>query len=104
MRFYGWYLDNSQKQTHAGAQLRPSLGGLFDMHGNVLECCQDWLGQYPTQVVSAAEQQHRVLRGGAWDTGVTRCRSAYRRAAGPGGPVGRLADGGIRLVMTLIPD
>ena len=104
MRHYGWFLTTSQKMTQVGGQLRPNLGGLFDIHGNVLEFCSDWLAEYPTaELPDALKGQPgnvRVYRGGAWDNGESRGRSARRDGIRP---IDRLADCGIRLVRTLVP-
>jgi formylglycine-generating enzyme required for sulfatase activity len=59
--------------------------GLFDMHGNVFEWCQDaWHESYagaPTDGSawdSGGDQNRRVARGGAWMTYAAACRSALR--------------------------
>ena len=59
--------------------------GLYDMHGNVWEWCEDtrhnnYIGA-PTDSsawVDNNNQNQRVLRGGSWSNDPTFCRSAYR--------------------------
>jgi eukaryotic-like serine/threonine-protein kinase len=38
---YGWYAANSQVRTHPVGSLRPNDFGLFDMHGNTWQWCQE---------------------------------------------------------------
>lgn len=67
---YAWWAGNSVGGTRPVGELKPNAWGLFDMHGNVVEWCQDWYGDYDLQVVSdpagAAPGRCRVLRGGAF--------------------------------------
>jgi formylglycine-generating enzyme required for sulfatase activity len=64
--------------------------GLGDMHGNVLEWCQDrWHDNYqgvPTDGsawLTDDENTSRVYRGGSWFSPPRNCRSAYRLYYGP---------------------
>ena len=47
LTYYAWYNANSASQTHPVGQKLPNPWGLYDMHGNVAEMCQDWFGLYP---------------------------------------------------------
>jgi formylglycine-generating enzyme required for sulfatase activity len=80
---YAWYEDNSEDRTHPVRQKEPNARGLYDMHGNVFEWCQDWRGDYPSGPVvdptGPPEGKDRVLRGGSWhDVRVlARCASRF---------------------------
>lgn len=61
----------------------PNGWGLFDMHGNVLEWCQDVYGiddqeLFHSDIQLKDRDEGRVVRGGCWATGSTNCRSSYR--------------------------
>ena len=84
-----WYWENSGTKTHPVGGKKPNAWGLYDMHGNVLEWCQDWQGDYPSGSVTdpsgAASGSYRVFRGGCWYDAAVYCRSAYRRGDEPSG-------------------
>ena len=64
--------------------------GLYDMHGNVWEWCEDtWHDNYnnaPTDGgawVDKNDTRYRLLRGGSWYSNPVLCRSANRNANAP---------------------
>jgi formylglycine-generating enzyme required for sulfatase activity len=82
-----WFLESSDGKTHAVGALRPNAWGLRDMHGNLLEWCTDWFGNYGAKPVTdphgPRDGTERVMRGGCWGSHASACRSAYRYRANP---------------------
>ncbi|MBX9637379.1 MAG: formylglycine-generating enzyme family protein [Nitrosomonas sp.] len=71
-----------RRQTVEIKELPCNDWGLYQMHGNVWEWCQDWFEDYPTHPVTDPKGPEtgsgRVLRGGSWLYIGGNCRSAFR--------------------------
>lgn len=79
--------------------------GIYDLHGNVKEWCADhWYKNYegaPTDAtarISPNNNRKRVIRGGSWNVGPGKCRSAYRAKFYP---AASFNDIGFRVVCSL---
>ncbi|MBQ6140761.1 MAG: formylglycine-generating enzyme family protein [Kiritimatiellae bacterium] len=70
-----WYDDNSERKTHPVGQKKPNAFGLYDMHGNVWEWCED---------LYQAGYSYRVLRGGGWLHDCWNCAADNRVTDPPG--------------------
>jgi formylglycine-generating enzyme required for sulfatase activity len=86
---YAWCKPHSQGRPRPVGQKLPNRWGLYDMHGNVWQWCNDWYSD-AYYAASPANDPHgpatgtmRVLRGGAWDCTAEKCRSAYRHKEFP---------------------
>ncbi|WP_308189112.1 caspase, EACC1-associated type [Nostoc mirabile] len=71
-----------QVTTEVGS-FPPNAFGLYDMHGNVWEWCQDtWHDSYKGAPSDGSawidNNQYRILRGGSWVNSPRNCRSASR--------------------------
>ncbi len=78
-----------RKETIRVASLSPNVWGLYDMHGNVHEWCEDWYEKdYPSGHVTdpkgSSSGSARVLRGGSWCYDAGSLRSALRSWDNPG--------------------
>lgn len=76
-----------QSEIKDVGSFKPNKFGLFDMHGNVCQWCQDYYGEYPKAAtvdpLGPAQGTFRVLRGGSWSSIAGLCRSAYRDSYPP---------------------
>jgi formylglycine-generating enzyme required for sulfatase activity len=105
---YGWYSDNSPDQTQPVGTTKPNDWGLFDMHGNVWNRCQERYKEYAVakegervddieDILSVINTSGHVLRGGAFMDRESFVRSSYRYY---NAPANRNSDFGFRPART----
>jgi formylglycine-generating enzyme required for sulfatase activity len=81
----GWYSNNADGKPHPVGQKEPNAFGLFNIHGNISEWCEDdWQDDYNnvpndgSAWMSNPRRSFRVVRGGSYLSSSDSCRAAYR--------------------------
>ncbi|MBC5795502.1 formylglycine-generating enzyme family protein [Sphaerospermopsis sp. LEGE 00249] len=77
-----------RQQTTDVGSFPPNAFGLYDMHGNVWEWCEDdWVDNYNNAPkygnAVTSQSRYNVLRGGSWYDYPSNCRSASRSNLSP---------------------
>ncbi len=99
---FGWSSEISERKFYPTKRLRPSLRGLFDLHGNLNEWVHDWYGPWSaetqTDPTGPVTGSLRLLRGGSWSYDASASRLAHRST---GIPSSREAITGFRIALSL---
>ena len=86
LKAVAWFKANANQTTHPVGQKAPNPWGLYDMHGNVAEWCQDFYDAAFYQKVDRTDPHGPtrgdkcVLRGGSWRTSEEGLRCSARNS------------------------
>ena len=104
LKQYAWYSENSNTNTHVVGTKKANPWGIYDIHGNVWEWCEDWyVGSYNLTPKDGnanvqGNKDSKVLRSGSWGESASYIRSVNR---GRNIPSVRSLTYGFRLQRTL---
>ncbi len=93
-----WHGTNSELRTHPVGTKQPNPFGMYDIHGNVFEWCDEWFGTDDYQPfasktavdpynVATGTSYRRVIRGGNYFEPPIAAHSSLRRTSAPDGRV-----------------
>ncbi len=100
---FGWFNKNAGGMTKPVALKLPNPFGLFDIHGNLYEWCQDFYDEKWYEKPQSNDPKGpssgslRVLRGGSWYNSASLCRSAYRNSYTPSSRSNAIGFRGVRV-------
>jgi formylglycine-generating enzyme required for sulfatase activity len=106
---YGWFSKNADDYLWPVGMLKPNPWGLFDVHGNALEWCQNAAQKFDDAIAANVIRddnyggdlrESRVLRGGGYTHPPRETRSAKQFKFGP---EARLSFTGLRVARTVLP-
>jgi len=90
LKDYAWFDENAGGKPHPVGQKPANPWGLYDMHGNVWQWCNDF---YKVDYYQESPKEDprgpttgdtKVVRGGAWKFSAECCRCGYRYNEDPG--------------------
>ncbi len=85
-----WYVENSEKEIHPVGTKKANELGLYDMCGNVFECCSDWFEyeEDDPEYTQPITYRRGVMRGGCFCHVAIGCMVSVRASV----PVNLISD------------